>query len=78
MFFQRERNTGLSFSNFFGQSEKISAKENCLYGIIDTRITSFLDCGFLGFRQLYYVISSEELFVFEQQKMLYLCRFAKV
>lgn len=46
MFFQRERNTGLSFSNFFGQSEKISAKENCLYGIIDTRITSFLDCGF--------------------------------
>ena len=30
---------GLSFSNFSWQSEKISAKESCLYGIIGIRIT---------------------------------------
>ena len=36
---------GLSFSNFSWQSEKISAKESCLYGIISIRITPFLDVG---------------------------------
>ena len=41
----RERNTGLSLSNFSWQSEKISAKESCLYGIISIRITPFLDVG---------------------------------
>ena len=42
----RERNAGLSFSNFSWQSEKISDKESCLCGIIDIRITPFLDGGF--------------------------------
>ena len=55
---------GLSFSNFSWQSEKISAKESCLYGIIDIRITPFLGVWILVFSQLYYTISSEELFVF--------------
>lgn len=45
-FSNRERNAGLSFSNLFWQSEKISVKESCLYGIIDIRITPFLDDGF--------------------------------
>ena len=60
----RDRNAGLSFSNLSWQSEKISAKESCLYGIINIRITPFLGVWFLVFRQLYYTISSEGLFVF--------------
>ena len=60
----RERKAGLSFSNFSWQSEKISAKESCLYGIIDVRITPFLDVWFIVSRQLYYTISGEGLFVF--------------
>ena len=55
---------GLSFSNFSWQSVKISAKESCLYGIIDVRITPFLDVWFIVSRQLYYTISGEGLFVF--------------
>jgi len=35
-----------------------------LYGIIDIRITPFLGVWILVFSQLYYTISSEELFVF--------------
>ena len=61
-FSNRDRNTGLSFSNFSWQSEKISAKESCLYGIIDVRITPFLDVWFIVSRQLYYTISGEGLF----------------
>ena len=38
----RERKAGLSFSNFSWQSEKISAKESCLYGIISIRSVLFL------------------------------------
>jgi len=53
-----------AFSSFSWQSEKISAKESCLYGIIDIRITPFLGVWILVFSQLYYTISSEELFVF--------------
>ena len=63
-FSNRDRNTGLSFSNLFWQSEKISAKESCLYGIIDVRITPFLDVWFIVYGQLYYTISGEGLFVF--------------
>lgn len=37
----RERNAGLSFPNFSRKYEKISSKENCLYVIIDIRITSY-------------------------------------
>ena len=64
----RERNTGLSFSNLFWQSLKISAKESCLYGIIGIRITPFLDEWFVVSSQLYYTISGEELFVFSNKK----------
>ena len=31
---------------YFGNFEKISAKESCLYGIICIRITPFLEDGF--------------------------------
>ena len=41
----RDRNAGLLFPNFSWQSVKISAKESCLYGIIDVRITPFLVYG---------------------------------
>ena len=63
-FSNRDRNPGLSFSNLSWQSEKKSAKESCLYGIIDVRITPFLDAWFIVSRQLYYTISGEGLFVF--------------
>ena len=61
------------FSNFSWQSVKIFAKESCLYGIIDIRITPFLGVCFIVFSQLYCTISGEELFAFSNKKMPYLC-----
>ena len=72
-FSKRERNAGLSFSNFSWQSVKIFAKESCLYGIIDIRITPFLGVWFIVSSQLYYTISGEELFTFSNKKVPYLC-----
>ena len=72
-FSKRERNAGLSFSNFSWQSVKIFAKESCLYGIIDIRITPFLGVWFIVSSQHYYTISGEELFAFRKEKMPYLC-----
>ena len=61
----------MSFSNLSWQSDKKSATESCLYGIIGIRITLFLGAWFIV-GQLYYTISSEELFVFLEETMPYL------
>ena len=67
------RNIGLSFSNLSWQSEKISDKESCLYGIIDVKIIPFFDVWFIVSCQLSYTISSEGLFVVRKYRIYAAC-----
>ena len=59
--FNRERNVGLSFSNFSWQSEKTSAKESCLYSIMNIRTTPFLGDGKWFQVPLFYWVSTSSL-----------------
>ena len=71
----RERNAGLSFSNFSWQSEKISARESCFYGIIGIRITPFLDGGlyFLSNSIIPYPVRSYLIFRNEKCRIYATC-----